>query len=150
MTIAIVNGPNLNMLGRRDQNIYGSFTLSDIMNMLRLKMPGINFIHFQSNQEGDIIDFIQKVATDPSVDGMVINPGAYAHYSYAIADALRDLQGKPVVEVHISNIHAREEFRQHSVTAPCVNAVIAGAGENGYLLAVHQIIYILEMSNIPY
>ena len=136
MTIAVINGPNLNMLGKRDPEVYGTETLSDIMKMLRREMPEISFLNHQTNHEGEIIDLLQSLGHDDSVTGIIINPGAYAHYSYAIADALRDLKPKKaIVEVHISNIHAREEFRQHSVTAPCVNAVIAGAGIRGYLLA---------------
>ena len=132
MNIAIINGPNLNLLGERDPEIYGSETLQDIITMLRKEMPDVKFSNFQSNYEGEIIDRIQAIRKDGSINGIVINPGAYAHYSYAIADALRDIQGKkPVVEVHISNIHSREEFRRHSVTAACVDAVIAGAGTRG-------------------
>ena len=141
MTIAIINGPNLNLLGKRDPEIYGSETLNDIMDNLHEEFPEHKFIHFQSNHEGEIIDFLQSMRYDDTVKGIVINPGAYAHYSYAIADALRDLKGlKPAVEVHISNIHAREEFRHTSVTAPCVDAVIAGAGINGYMLATAHLI----------
>ena len=150
MTIAIINGPNLNMLGKRDSSHYGSSTLADIIWMLRSFNFDMKFIPFQSNHEGELIDFIQSAGNDPSIDGIVINPGAYAHYSYAIADALRDVRDKPIVEVHLSNIHAREEFRQHSVTAACVNAVIAGAREQGYMLAVNYIRHLNEMKNIPY
>ena len=141
MKIEIINGPNLNLLGQRDPEIYGSTTLEDVIGMLRKKLPGTDIEHFQSNGEGEIIDRLQEIRLDKEICGIIINPGAYAHYSYAIADALRDLKGiKPVVEVHISNIHAREEFRSHSVTAACVNAVIAGAGINGYLLAARHLL----------
>lgn len=146
MNIAIINGPNLNLLGERDPGIYGSETLKDVIDMLRREMPDVNFSHFQSNYEGEIIDRIQAIRKDPTIAGIVINPGAYAHYSYAIADALRDIKGrKTVVEVHISNIHAREEFRSHSVTAACVEAVIAGAGTRGYLLAAQHVKYLSEI-----
>ncbi|MBD5237623.1 MAG: 3-dehydroquinate dehydratase [Bacteroidales bacterium] len=148
MKIAVINGPNLNMLGLRDKNIYGSETLDDVINMLRAKMPDLEIDAFQSNGEGEIIDRIQAIRYEKDTIGIIINPGAYAHYSYAIADALRDIKGvKPTVEVHISNIHAREEFRSHSVTAGCVDAVVAGAGTHGYLLAALQVIYL--HNNMP-
>lgn len=147
MNIAVINGPNLNLLGERDPKIYGTETLDDIMKMLCENLPKIEFTHFQSNHEGEIIDHIQAIRRNPSVDGIVINPGAYAHYSYAIADALRDIKGiKPVVEVHISNIHSREEFRSHSVTAACVDAVVAGAGTRGYLLGAMHVAYLAEIN----
>ncbi|MDE6682701.1 MAG: 3-dehydroquinate dehydratase [Muribaculaceae bacterium] len=149
MTIAIINGPNLNLLGERNPEIYGSETLQDILDMLRREMPEVSFIHFQSNHEGEIIDRIQAIRKDNSINGIVINPGAYAHYSYAIADALRDIKGrKPVVEVHISNIHAREEFRSHSVTAACVDAVVAGAGTRGYLLGSMHVKHLAEAQTL--
>lgn len=150
-TIAIINGPNLNLLGERNPEIYGSETLQDILAMLRREMPDVNFSNFQSNFEGEIIDRIQAIRKDSSILGIVINPGAYAHYSYAIADALRDIKGiKPVVEVHISNIHAREEFRSHSVTAACVDAVVAGAGTRGYYLAAMHVKYLAEIDQLPF
>ncbi|MDE6027225.1 MAG: 3-dehydroquinate dehydratase [Muribaculaceae bacterium] len=151
MNIAIINGPNLNLLGDRDPKIYGSDTLQSVIAMLRREMPDVKFSNFQSNYEGEIIDRIQAIRKDPNTDGIVINPGAYAHYSYAIADALRDIKGiKPVVEVHISNIHAREEFRSHSVTAACVDAVIAGAGTRGYLLGALHVKHLVEMADLPF
>ncbi len=134
MTLAIINGPNLNMLGRRDPAIYGSETLEDTLNALRAEFPDINFTDFQSNSEGEIIDAIQSANQMPDIRGIVINPGAYAHYSYAIADAVAD-SAVPVVEVHISNIHARESFRSVSVTARAAKAVITGCGRRGYAMA---------------
>lgn len=151
MKIAIINGPNLNMLGKRNPAIYGTETLKDINSQLNTLFPSYQLIHFQSNHEGEIIDFIQSIYFDESIKGLVINPGAFAHYSYAIADALRDLQPKkPIVEVHISNIHARDKFRQHSVTASCVNAVICGAGSRGYQYALQEVIHLAEQDDLPY
>jgi len=149
MTISIINGPNLNLLGQRNPAIYGTETLNDILSMLRREMPQYRFINFQSNFEGEIIDHIQSARKDDQIIGIVINPGAFAHYSYAIADAIADLN-KPLVEVHISNIHAREEFRRHSVTAACANAVIAGAGTRGYLLAAMHVAHLAEADSLPF
>ena len=143
MKIAILNGTNLNLLGSRDKAVYGSRTLRDIIEMVRAELPEIEIEDYQSNHEGAMIDYIQSVGQDDTIKALVINPGAFAHYSYAIADALRDLRPrKPIVEVHLSNIHAREEFRQHSVTAACVDAVIAGAGARSYLLGALHAIYL--------
>ncbi len=135
MTITIINGPNLNLLGRRNPGIYGSETFEDYHARIRESFPEIDIRYFQSNSEGEIISLIQRESTDLSVAGIVLNPGAYAHYSYAIADAVAD-SAIPVVEVHISNIHAREEFRAHSVTARAARAVIAGCGRKGYAMAI--------------
>lgn len=136
MTISIINGPNLNMLGKRDPAIYGNETLDDTLAALRAEFPEIRIESFQSNSEGEIIDAIQRANTLPEIRGIVLNPGAYAHYSYAIADAVAD-SAVPVVEVHISNIHAREEFRAVSVTARAAKAVITGCGRKGYAMAVN-------------
>lgn len=135
MTIAIINGPNLNMLGRRDPTIYGPETLEDTLDALRREFPEVNITDFQSNSEGEIIDTIQSANRLPDICGIVINPGAYAHYSYAIADAVADSR-VPVVEVHISNIYSRENFRAVSVTARAARAVITGCGRRGYAMAV--------------
>jgi 3-dehydroquinate dehydratase-2 len=134
MKLLIINGPNLNLLGKREPAIYGSMSLSDIENRLKKRFPNVQFEFFQSNHEGALIDQLQK-AIDGSFDGVVINPGAYSHYSYAIRDAIAALK-TPVVEVHISNIHAREEFRRHSVITPVCKGVVAGFGDMGYELAV--------------
>lgn len=143
MKIAIINGPNLNRLGKRNPDIYGPQSLDETLNNICQSFKSIEFDCFQSNSEGEIIDKIQQLSDDPLCGGIVINPGAYAHYSYAIADAIRDTQ-LPVVEVHISNIHARESFRAHSVTAAAANAIISGCGRNGYALAVSQILLITQ------
>ena len=134
MKILIINGPNLNLLGKREPAIYGTTTLTDIESRLKKRFPNVQFEFFQSNHEGALIDQLQKVI-DGSFDGVVINPGAYSHYSYAIRDAIAALK-TPVVEVHISNIHAREEFRRHSVITPVCKGVVAGFGDMGYELAV--------------
>lgn len=134
----IINGPNLNMLGRRDPAIYGSESLQEIADRLHALYPHERLLFMQSNSEGEIIDMLQKYGHDGDCRGVVINPGAYAHYSYAIADALHDL---PVaaVEVHISNIHSREGFRRRSVTAEACRGVIAGLGTDGYRLALEHL-----------
>jgi 3-dehydroquinate dehydratase-2 len=134
MKILVINGPNLNLLGKREPAVYGTTTLTDIENRLKKRYPSVQFEFFQSNHEGALIDQLQKVI-DGSFDGVVINPGAYSHYSYAIRDAIAALK-TPVVEVHISNIHAREEFRRHSVITPVCKGVVAGFGDMGYELAV--------------
>lgn len=135
MTITIINGPNLNFLGHRNPEIYGKETFSDTLLKIRERFPNLDIRYFQSNSEGEIIDRIQQENTDLSVAGIVLNPGAYAHYSHAIADAVAD-SSIPVVEVHISNIHAREPFRATSVTARAANAVITGCGRKGYAMAI--------------
>lgn len=139
MRIAIINGPNLNKLGSRDPEIYGSETMEQTNIKLRNAFPDVELQFFQSNSEGEIIDFIQHADSEPDTMGIVINPGAYAHYSYTIADAIADCE-IPVVEVHISNIHARESFRAHSVTGASADAVITGCGRKGYELAVNYIL----------
>ena len=138
MRIAVINGPNLNMLGKRNPEIYGNRSFSETLADLRRRFPETEILYFQSNSEGEIINRLQQAAAD-STDGVVINPGAYAHYSYAIADAIADME-IPVVEVHISNIHAREEFRAKSVTARAARAAIAGCGRLGYALAIEYIL----------
>ncbi len=139
MTVLIINGPNLNILGRRNPEIYGAETFEETFAKLAKKFPQAELKYFQSNCEGEIIDFIQQNASKQEVKGIVINPGAYAHYSYAIADALADAP-VPAAEVHISNIHARESFRSHSVTAPASKAVFCGCGRKGYEYAVDFIL----------
>ena len=137
--LQIINGPNLNMLGQRDPEIYGRLSLDDIIGALRQEFPDERIEAFQSNCEGEIIDCIQRAGHESECRGIVINPGAYAHYSYAIADALRDC-ARPAVEVHISNIHAREEFRSRSVTAAACRGVISGLGADVYRLAASYLL----------
>jgi len=133
--VVVVNGPNLNLLGKREPEIYGTNTLADLNDRVRDRGRelGVDVALFQSNSEGEIIDFLQKEA--PGAMGVIINPGAFSHYSLALYDCLQAL-GLPVVEVHISNIHAREEWRSHSVTARAARGVITGLGFDGYVLAL--------------
>ena len=140
MKILVLNGPNLNFLGIREKGIYGSKDYKDLLEMLQKKADdlGIELDTFQSNSEGEIIDRIQKAHLD-KVDGIVINPGAYTHYSYAIRDALASILC-PIIEVHISNVHKREEFRHVSVTAPVCTGQIVGLGLKGYLLAMDALV----------
>lgn len=134
--ICIINGPNLNLLGKRQPEIYGTTAFEDYLRDLRSQFPETPIEFFQSNCEGEIIDKIHQLGySTPDCTGIVINPGAYAHYSYAIADAISSIS-LPVVEVHISNIHARDEFRHKSVTAPSCKAMLCGFGLKGYELAV--------------
>lgn len=137
MRIAIINGPNLNLVGVREPEVYGNLSLDIYFRRLTARYPLVEFSTFQSNSEGAIIDEIHRVGFQ--VDGIVLNAGAYSHYSLAIADALRAVTA-PVVEVHISNVHAREEFRHRSVLAPACKGVIAGFGLDGYRLAVEALL----------
>lgn len=140
LMIAIINGPNLNLLGRRQPEIYGTTSFEDHLERLRRDFADTDIQYLQSNSEGAIIDAIHTLGYDtPSCTGIVINPGAYAHYSYAVADAISSIQ-LPVVEVHISNIHARDEFRHRSVTAPACRAMLCGFGLQGYNLAVQYLL----------
>lgn len=136
MKIMIINGPNLNMLGVREKNIYGTRNYEDVCNYVKEEGKKRNYeiLMLQSNSEGEIIDFIQKAYFE-KYKGIIINPGAYTHYSYAIHDALKGFD-IPAVEVHLSNIHTREEFRRKSVTAPACVGQIAGFGEYGYIMAM--------------
>lgn len=131
----LINGPNLNFLGRRDPALYGATTLAEIEKEVagRAASLGHEMVCFQSNSEGAIVDFIQK--NWQRNRGIIINPGALTHYGYSLRDALADA-GVPVIEVHVSNIHAREGFRSHSVVAPIARGQIAGLGWRGYLSAV--------------
>ena len=142
--IYIVNGPNLNRLGQRDAAIYGSETLGVIEKRLIDKFEdAVELVMSQHNGEGDIIDRLQLAADDAAATlGVVINPGAYAHYSYAIADAIADLAyaGVKCIEVHISNIAAREQYRRQSVTAVACHAMISGFGTAGYDMAVNYLL----------
>ena len=137
MKILIINGPNLNLLGKREPEIYGSETFEDYLKTLKKGFDQIDISYFQSNSEGSIIDKIQECGFD--YDGIILNAGAYTHYSYAIADAIASVN-TPIVEVHISNIHSREEFRKHSCTAKNCTGVITGLGLDGYRLAVEYFV----------
>jgi 3-dehydroquinate dehydratase-2 len=133
--ILIINGPNLNLLGKRDTIHYGKRTLSQLQTELtrEAKLQGSRLVFFQSNYEGALVDFIQQNAGDSS--GIIINPGALAHYGLSLRDALADC-GLPVIEVHISNIYAREEWRARSITAPVCRGQITGLGPAVYRLAL--------------
>ncbi|MCH7483822.1 MAG: type II 3-dehydroquinate dehydratase [Chloroflexi bacterium] len=143
MRILLINGPNLNLLGTRNPEVYGSMTLPDIVDRVtkRGEQLGAEIVPFQSNSEGAIIDFIQ--ANAPGADGILINAGAFTHYSLAIRDAFEAVE-KPFVEVHISNVHAREEFRHHSVLADIAVAQVAGLGWRGYIAALDSLVGILK------
>jgi len=138
LKIGIINGPNLNMLGKRDQNIYGNLTLEEMNQKIEsfAKEENIELTIRQSNSEGDIIDAIQDFSSQ--ADGLIINPAAYTHYSYAIADALGDCS-IPKIEVHLSDIYSREDFRRKSVTASACTEQIAGFGYEGYILAIYAL-----------
>lgn len=141
MKILVINGPNLNFLGIREKAVYGSESYDYLVNMIEeyCRTKEIEVECFQSNHEGDIIDRIQQAYFD-GTDGIVINPGAYTHYSYAIHDALKSVPGIIKVEVHISDVNAREEFRHVSVTRPACEDQIVGKGLQGYIMAVDRII----------
>jgi len=135
MKVIIINGPNLNLLGKREKNIYGNQSFEDYFSALKDKYPLVDLNYFQSNSEGWIIDKIHEVGFE--YDGIIINAGAYTHTSVAIRDALSSVT-TPAVEVHISNIHAREEFRHHSHLSPVCKGVIVGLGLDGYRLALES------------
>lgn len=143
MKILVIHGPNLNMLGKRDQAIYGDETLSTINHRInqRASELSVETECFQANGEGAIIDFLQQSALGAS--GIIINPGAYGHYSYAIHDALLDTR-LPIVEVHLSNIHAREDWRRLSVIAPVTQGAISGFGWRSYISALDTLVAILN------
>ncbi len=139
MKILVINGPNLNMLGRRDKQIYGEKTLAEIDSLVKKQGEALNVevVTFQSNSEGALVGFIQEQSD--SADGIVINPGALTHYGFSLRDALADSE-LPVVEVHLSNIYAREEWRAKSVTAPIAKGQISGLGWRGYAAALQILV----------
>lgn len=139
MKILVINGPNLNLLGKREPEIYGKQTLEDLCDVIRAHSVSLNAEcdFFQSNCEGELVSAVQRVLTE-GYDGCILNAGAYTHYSYALRDAISAVE-KPVIEVHISNVHAREEFRRTSVISPVCKGVIAGFGFDSYLLALNAI-----------
>ena len=139
MKILVINGPNLNILGKRNQKLYGKKTLADIETALKKQGEdlGVEIVSFQSNHEGKLIDFIQSNA--PQAEGIIINPGAFTHYSYALRDALADT-GLPVIEVHLSNIYAREDWRSKSIIAPIARGQISGLGWRGYISALRILV----------
>lgn len=153
MKILIINGPNLNLLGRREPGIYGAETFEKYLDELRTRYPQVEIEYFQSNIEGEIVDRLHQAgfgieanlradASHPAgaiVDGVVLNAGAYTHTSVAIHDAIKAIK-TPVIEVHISNVHQREEFRHHSYISPAAAGIIVGFGLDGYRLAIEGLI----------
>ncbi len=153
MKILIINGPNLNLLGRREPGIYGAQTFEDYLTTLRASYPDVEIHYFQSNHEGDIVDAIHRAGFGSEanlsdeehraasaigqMDGIVLNAGAYTHTSVAIHDAIKAVK-TPVIEVHISNVHQREEFRHHSFISPAASGIIIGFGIQGYRLAIES------------
>ena len=135
MKIMIINGPNLNLLGKREPEVYGTITFADYFEELQAKYPSINFDYFQSNIEGELIDKIQEAGF--SYDGIILNAAAYTHTSIGIADAVK-ATSTPVVEVHISNTFARETFRHHSFIAAHASGIVIGFGLKSYELALHS------------
>ena len=147
MKILIINGPNLNMLGKRDKTTYGEKTLAEIDSLLKKQGERLNveIVSFQSNSEGTLVDFIQQQAS--SADGIVINPAALTHYGFSLYDALVD-SGLPIIEVHLSNIYAREEWRAESVIAPIAKGQISGLGWQGYIIALETLVAELKGESI--
>ncbi|MBM56095.1 MAG: type II 3-dehydroquinate dehydratase [Euryarchaeota archaeon] len=141
MRIGIINGPNLNMLGVREPGVYGNQTLDDIIESLKQEFQKDDILNFQSNDEGELISKVQEWGM--SLDGIIINPGGYSHTSVAIRDAIASIT-TPVIEVHISNIHAREEFRHTTITGGACKAVISGLGAEGYSVALR---FLIESNN---
>ncbi|BDQ11546.1 type II 3-dehydroquinate dehydratase [Sediminibacterium sp. TEGAF015] len=137
MNITIINGPNLNLLGKREPEVYGNLSFEQYLEQLKAVFTQVHFIYFQSNIEGELINAIQA-AGENSV-GIVLNPGGYTHTSVAIGDAIAAIQ-PPVVEVHISNIHAREDFRKISHVSAKAKGTIAGLGLKGYELAIQWLL----------
>ena len=135
MTIQIINGPNLNLLGVREPDVYGSISFDDFLPRLRACFPDVQIDYFQSNIEGELIDKLQAVGFQ--CDGIVLNAAAYTHTSIALADCIRAISA-PVVEVHISNVHQREDFRHQSMIAAACRGVICGFGLDGYRLAIES------------
>lgn len=137
MKIAIINGPNLNLLGTREPEVYGSTTFEQYFEQLQQQYPQVSFTYFQSNIEGELVTALQEAGT--AADAIVLNPAAYTHTSVAIGDAIAAIQ-PPVVEVHISNVHARESFRQVNYVSAKAVGTITGLGLRGYQLAVEYLL----------
>ncbi len=139
MRVLIIHGPNLNLLGKREVGLYGDRTLEEVNSTIKSQAAelGLETLFFQSNSEGELIDFIQKES--PNGDGIIINPGALTHYGLSLRDALSDCR-LPVIEVHLSNIYAREDFRRKSVIAPVAGGQISGLGWRGYIAALRSMV----------
>lgn len=143
-TILVLNGPNLQLLGKREVGVYGTDTLESIADKMRkcaaVLWSDVELVFFQSCIEGELVKRIGDVVIERDIDGIIFNPGAYTHYSIALLDALRALDGKvPVIEVHLSNVHAREDFRKNLITTQAASGVIAGFGSNSYILALNAL-----------
>ena len=143
MKILVVQGPNLNLLGKRDANTYGAQTMEEVNDFIKDSFPEHEFEFFQSNREGVLIDRLQEAAGDGS-EGIITNLGGYTHTSVALRDAL-ELIDLPKVEVHISNIHAREEYREKSITGEVMDGIITGFGKHSYLLGVQALNYLAKL-----
>jgi len=139
MKILIINGPNLNLLGQREPGIYGSESFESYLPQLRAKYPDIEIDYYQSNVEGELINKMQETGFFGGYDGIVLNAGAYTHTSVALLDCIRSLRC-PVIEVHISNVHKREEFRHHSMISAACLGVICGFGLDSYRLAIEALV----------
>ena len=142
--ILIINGPNINLIGSREKNIYGETSIEEIKT--ECELHGAKYYNFeiefrQSNSEGDIINWLQEV--EKKFDGLIINPAAYTHTSIAILDSLKTIS-KPKIEIHLSNIHSREDYRKKSITAEAADGLISGFGKNGYLLGIDAINQIIK------
>ncbi|KOY52726.1 3-dehydroquinate dehydratase [Polaribacter dokdonensis DSW-5] len=135
MKLIIINGPNLNLLGKREPEIYGSQTFEEYFRTLQMKFDSVELTYFQSNIEGEIIDKLHEVGFN--YDGIILNAAAYTHTSVGIGDAVKGIE-TPVVELHISNVHAREDFRHKSFIAPAAKGVLFGFGLKGYELAIQS------------
>jgi len=146
MKILVINGPNLNMLSKRNREIYGQKTLAEINSLVMEQGKALNVetVTFQSNSEGALIDFIQEQAN--SADGIIINPGALTHYGLSLCDALADTK-LPIIEVHLSNIYSREEWRAKSVIAPIARGQVSGLGWRGYIAALRTLVSELKREN---
>lgn len=143
MNVAVIHGPNLNMLGKRDASHYGSHTLEDLQQELEDKNRHHQFVFFQSNSESDLIEFVHQLYHNGLTEGLIINAGAFTHTSIALRDALEILP-IPKIEVHLSNIHARESFRHTSYTGGVCNGIIAGLGFKGYHLALQALEHLTQ------
>lgn len=143
MNVLLINGPNLNMLGQRDESLYGSMKIADIVKKIKVMSVelGVQLDYYQSNHEGGLVDHIQS--SSPESDGIIINPGALTHYGLSLRDALLDAQ-LPVIEVHLSNIHAREEYRRMSVVTSLSVGQVAGLGWKGYIYALEAMVEYLR------
>ncbi|MGL5262658.1 MAG: type II 3-dehydroquinate dehydratase [Bacteroides sp.] len=137
MKVLIINGPNINLVGKREPSVYGTLSMKEYFDQLTSQYPAIHLDYFQSNIEGELIDKIQEVGFH--YDGIILNAGAYTHTSIALLDAIRAIQA-PVIEVHISNTQAREEYRHHSMIAAACRGVICGFGLNSYRLALEALL----------